>query len=207
MIVIIDYGMGNVPSILNMIRKAGGNAIISSEPEVIEGACALILPGVGSFDNAIEKLRKSGLEKIIKQRILDDKVPFLGICLGMHLLFDSSEEGNQKGLGLIPGLVKRFDFSDASMKSLKIPHMGWNLVIPKARCKLFHDLGNEPRFYFVHSYHVVCEDPTHQVATSFYGYDFACAIQKDNIYAVQFHPEKSHKFGMKLFRNFLGNIC
>ena len=207
MIVIIDYGMGNANSILNMIRRVGGDATISSEHSLITEATALILPGVGSFDSAINKLRNSGLEQIIKQRILKDEIPLLGICLGMQLLFDSSEEGNQPGLGLIPGTVKRFNFSKISDKTLKIPHMGWNQVFPKIKTALFTGLDDKSRFYFVHSYHVLCNEPELEIATSLYGYRFACAIQKDNIYAVQFHPEKSHKFGMQVFKNFLSLVC
>jgi imidazole glycerol-phosphate synthase subunit HisH len=206
-IVIIDYGMGNTASILNMIRRMGGDATISSDRILISEATALILPGVGSFDNAIDKLHASNLVSIIKQRVLDDKIPFLGICLGMHLLFDSSEEGSLLGLGLIPGIVKRFDFEQLNDKTLKIPHMGWNIVYPKTDNSLFSGLESELRFYFVHSYHVVCDNPIHEIATSVYGYRFTCGVQKDNIYAVQFHPEKSHKFGMQMFKNFLGLVC
>lgn len=207
MIVIIDYGMGNAASILNMIRRMGGEATISSKHDLITQATALILPGVGSFDNAVDKLNSSNLIPLIKHRVLNDRIPFFGVCLGMQLLFDSSEEGERRGLGLIPGTVKRFNFEHLSDTTLKIPHMGWNLVYPKEGGALFSGLESEPRFYFVHSYHVVCDNPTHEIATSVYGYRFTCGVQRDNIYAVQFHPEKSHKFGMQMFKNFLELVC
>ena len=207
MITILDYGMGNTASILNMIHRVGGDAVISSDPQQILGANALILPGVGAFDNAMQKLNDSGLVKLIRQRVLEDKIPFLGICLGMHLLFDSSEEGTLPGLGFIPGAVRRFDFSGLDIQKLKIPHMGWNVVYPQNDSRLFDGFEKDPRFYFVHSYHAVCTDSSHVAATCDYGYQFTCAVQKDNIFAAQFHPEKSHKFGMQLFKNFLEQLC
>lgn len=206
MIVILDYGMGNTASILNMIRRVGGEAVISSDRQLTLESNALILPGVGAFDNAMQKLNDAGLVDLIKQRVQEDKIPFLGICLGMQLLFDSSEEGASAGLGLIPGVVKRFDFSRLDKCGLKIPHMGWNTVQPKEESPLFKGFEPDPRFYFVHSYHAVCVDSSHVAATCDYGYPFACAVQKDNIFAAQFHPEKSHKFGMKLFENFLEQL-
>ena len=207
MIVILDYGMGNTASILNMIHRVGGDAVISSDQQQILEANALILPGVGAFDNAMQKLNNSGLVKLIKQRVLVDKVPFMGICLGMQLLFDSSEEGDLSGLGLIPGEVKRFDFAAVEQQNLKVPHMGWNIVQPTAGTCMFKGFEQNPRFYFVHSYHAVCADSSNVAATCDYGYPFACAVQKDNIFAAQFHPEKSHKFGMQLFKNFLEQLC
>lgn len=207
MIVVLDYGMGNTASIVNMIHRVGGDAIISNDPQQIIDAKALILPGVGAFDNAMQKLNDSGLVKLIRLRVLKDKIPFLGICLGMQLLFDSSEEGTFPGLGFIPGEVKRFNFSDLNLLSLKVPHMGWNVVqSPNGSC-LFDGFEEVPRFYFVHSYHTVCAESEHIVATCDYGYQFTCAVQKDNIFAVQFHPEKSHKYGMQLFENFLEQLC
>jgi glutamine amidotransferase len=206
MIVIIDYGMGNVMSIYNMIHHIGGKAIISSDPEQIKKAKALILPGVGAFDNAINKISETGLDNVIRERVIGDKTPFLGICLGMQLLFNSSEEGTLAGLGFVPGVVKKFKFNDIQNDKLKVPHMRWNEVHPTANISLFSDFDSSPRFYFVHSYHVVCEVPDHSAAFCRYGYNFTCAIKKDNIFAVQFHPEKSHKFGMQLFNNFLKSI-
>jgi len=207
MIVILDYGMGNTGSIINMIRRVGADAIISADEQVISTAAALILPGVGAFDNGMEKLRTFGMLPLIEKRVFEDKTPFLGICLGMQLLFDSSEEGALPGLGWIPGMVKRFDFSGINKNGLKIPHMGWNLVIPKQDHPLFAGLGAGVRFYFVHSYHAVCSDEHHAIACAEYGYSFTCAVQKQNIFGVQFHPEKSHKFGMTLLKNFVEQIC
>jgi len=207
MIVILDYGVGNAGSIHNMIRHVGGDAVISSCNQIISDASALILPGVGAFDHGMDKLCSSGLLSIIKKRIFDDKIPILGICLGMQLLFESSEEGALKGLGWIPGQVKRFDFSDTSQTGLKIPHMGWNEIQPANNHPLFAGLESEARFYFVHSYHIVCNSDQYAIASAAYGYTFTCAVQNDNIYGVQFHPEKSHRFGMRLFKNFLENIC
>nr|WP_320017314.1 imidazole glycerol phosphate synthase subunit HisH [uncultured Desulfobacter sp.] len=199
--------MGNTGSIINMIRRVGGDAIISADDQDISTAAALILPGVGAFDNGMEKLRASGLLPVIEKRIFDDKIPILGICLGMQLLFESSEEGAFEGLGWIPGQVKRFNFSDTSQAGLKIPHMGWNEIQPANNHLLFAGLESEARFYFVHSYHIVCDVDKYSIAKAVYGYAFTCAVQNDNIYGVQFHPEKSHRFGMGLFKNFLENIC
>jgi glutamine amidotransferase len=207
MIVILDFGIGNTGSIINMIRLLGGDAIISANSQDISTADALILPGVGAFDNGMEKLRASGLLPVIEKRILDDKIPILGICLGMQLLFESSDEGRFEGLGWIRGQVKRFNFSDTNQTGLKIPHMGWNEIQPVNNHPLFTGLESEARFYFVHSYHIECNVDKYSIAKTIYGYTFTCAVQKDNIYGVQFHPEKSHRFGKIIFKNFLENIC
>ena len=207
MIVILDYGMGNTASILNMIHRVGGDAVISSDTQKILEANALILPGVGAFDNAMQKLNESGLVSLIMQRVQADKIPFMGICLGMQLLFESSEEGVLPGLGLVSGEIKKFAFHKAGQESLKIPHMGWNVVQPVAGTRMFNGFDRDPRFYFVHSYHAVCADSNDVAATCEYGYPFTCAVQKDNIFAAQFHPEKSHKFGMQIFKNFLEQLC
>lgn len=201
MIVIVDYGMGNLASIKNMVKKVGGKAIVSSDPLEISSASALILPGVGSFDNAILKLANSGLKQVILN-FVDSGKPLLGICLGMQLLFESSEEGTMNGLGLIEGSVAKFNFDDGN---LKVPHMGWNKVNVKNSnaCNLFNDLELDNRFYFVHSYYVICNNSENICATANYGFEFTCSVKKDNVYGAQFHPEKSHKFGMKFFENFL----
>ena len=204
MIVVLDNEMGNAGSVINMIKRAGGSAILSSDPEVIKKAEKLILPGVGSFDRGITNLRQSTFFDVLTEKVLKDKTPFLGICLGMQLLFESSEEGELPGLGWIKGNVKRFNFAglnDAS--SLKIPHMGWNLVKATKLNKLLPDNEIELRYYFVHSYHVECHDPSDILATSPYGYEFTCAVQRDNIFGAQFHPEKSHRFGLGLLRKFI----
>lgn len=204
MIVILDYGMGNSGSILNMLRKVGGDAIISSDVADIKAAKGIILPGVGAFDNGMEKLNQLGLIPVLRERVLEEKVPFLGVCLGMQLLLTGSEEGNSLGLNWIPGKARRFDFKDIKdNKRLKIPHMGWNIVKPKEQETLFANCTEEERFYFVHSFAVECDNNDHILATAEYGYNFSCAIHKNNIYGVQFHPEKSHKFGMNMFKNFM----
>lgn len=203
-IVIVDYGMGNLASIQNMIKKVGGEAVVSSNPEELLNASALIFPGVGAFDNAITKLEESGLKDSILNFVESGR-PFLGICLGMQLLLDGSEEGELKGLGLIKGKAKKFSFDDPG---LKVPHMGWNKVTPKngAEKTLYKGLEEENRFYFVHSFHVECEEPADVFATADYGIEFVCSVNRGNVYGAQFHPEKSHKFGMKFFENFLSTI-
>jgi glutamine amidotransferase len=199
-IVVVDYGVGNIGSVLNMIRKAGGEVVASASSEDVERAHKIVLPGVGSFDHAVRRLQQLGLAEPIRARA-EAGVPLLGICLGMQLLSFASEEGELPGLGLIPGRVRRFAF-DANL-SLRIPHMGWNQV---AACKphaLTVGLETDARFYFVHSYHYECDDPVDELFSTHHGYEFASGIQRANIMGVQFHPEKSHRFGMQLFKNFL----
>jgi imidazole glycerol-phosphate synthase subunit HisH len=206
MICIVDYGMGNLGSIQNIVRKVGGHALITNNETTLMSAKAIILPGVGSFDNGITKLRESGLVESMTKRVVEDGVPFLGVCLGMHLIFDRSEEGELRGLGWLPGNVQKFNFNDCKDKTLKIPHMGWNQVRSCEKAQLFSGLESIARFYFVHSYHVVC-DEGFVAATADYGYRFVCSVEKENIFATQFHPEKSHKYGMKMFRNFVRLVC
>jgi len=205
MIVIIDYGMGNCGSMQNMIKKSGYKAIISGKQEDIELATTLILPGVGAFDNAMKKLTESGLIDIIQKKVLIDKVRFLGVCLGMQLLFSHSEEGNHSGLGWLEGSVERFSFSSPEYLSLKIPHMGWNEITSPNSSFIFAQM-EQPRFYFVHSFHVNCPKE-YVIGEAIYGYNFVCAVNKENIFGAQFHPEKSHKFGLQFFKNFLGETC
>jgi len=203
MIVVIDNAMGNAGSVLNMIKRAGGSAVISAEPEVIAQADKLLQPGVGAFDKGITNLKNASFFSTLERKVLEDKTPFLGICLGMQMLFDQSEEGELPGLGWINGKVMRFDFTQDAMKTLKIPHMGWNIVYPAKENSLLPVNEAELRYYFVHSYHVVCDDPCDVLAYSHYGYDFNCAVQHNNIYGAQFHPEKSHRFGIALIKNFI----
>lgn len=207
MIKVLDYGMGNTASMLNMVRKAGGKAELCSAPTALEGASAIILPGVGAFDNGMSKLDSSGLLDDLHRKVLEEKVPFLGVCLGMQLLFDKSEEGQLPGLGWVRGSVNRFDFSSLPLEdSLKIPHMGWNVVNPKAFDNLYCGLENEARFYFVHSYHVHCAESSDVLATAKYGYEFTCSVQHENIWGAQFHPEKSHRFGVQFLKNFIEEV-
>lgn len=206
MIVILDYGMGNVASMSNMLRKVGGETIVSASEDQIEKADAIILPGVGAFDNGMIKLKQSGLLALVEKRVIQEKIPFLGVCLGMQLLFNSSDEGTEAGLGWLKGSVKRFDFSNITNSNrLKIPHMGWN-YIKQRDDPLFEGFENDARFYFVHSYHVNCDIEHDIIASSVYGNEFTCAVKYENIYGVQFHPEKSHKYGEKLFKNYLNII-
>lgn len=198
MIAILDYGMGNLKSIYNMLKKIGVESVITSDTQVIKNADKYLLPGVGSFDNGINSLKSASFFEMLEREVLESKKPILGICLGMQLLTRSSEEGEEKGLGWIDAKTIKFDLQD---KSLSIPHMGWNKTKPTCTDNIFKSL-EENRFYFVHSYHVVCDDEKNILATSHYGETFTCSIHKENIYGVQFHPEKSHKFGMQLLKNF-----
>lgn len=202
MIVVVDYGAGNIGSVLNMIRKVGGQATASAKPEELRSAQKILLPGVGSFDNAMGKLDQLELVQPL-QDCAAAGIPLFGICLGMQLLSYGSEEGVLPGLGLIPGRVRRFQF-DADHSMLKIPHMGWNQVSMCKKHPLADGLETEARFYFVHSYHYECENPADELIKTHYGYDFTSGVQRGNIMGVQFHPEKSHRFGMQLFKNFIG---
>lgn len=202
MILVVDYGMGNVGSILNMLKKIGAQVITSAEPEVIRRADKLILPGVGAFDSGMKRLEELGLIDVLHHQVLDRGVPVLGVCLGMQLLTRRSEEGVRPGLGWIPGETIRFRMGD-DHAGLKIPHMGWNTISVRRVGAIFAGLERGSRFYFVHSYHVVCDDPEDILTTTFYGYDFVSSAQRRNVLGTQFHPEKSHKFGMKLLRNFV----
>ena len=204
MITIIDLNIGNIGSVVNMIKHVGGNCKVSSDPAEINAATKLILPGVGSFDKAINHLRSSHLEDVIVEKATIQKVPLLGICLGMQLLTNSSEEGIEKGLALIP--AKTISFKNSFTKNRinqRIPHMGWNDVRVEQENYLTKNLIKSSRFYFVHSYYVKCSNKENSLMTSNHGFDFDSAIVKDNINGVQFHPEKSHKYGKKLITNFI----
>jgi len=199
MIVIVDYKTGNVGSLMNMLKKIGINSIVSSDPKEIESADKIIFPGVGAFDNGMNNLLASGLIPLLEKKVKNQSTPILGVCLGMQLLAKGSEEGVIPGLGWMDGFVKKFHFED---ENLKIPHMGWNTIDIKKVDPIFNEMLKEARFYFVHSYHFVCDEKEKVLATTNYGYDFDSIIRKDNIWGVQFHPEKSHKFGMQLLKNF-----
>lgn len=205
MIVIIDYGMGNLGSIKNMLFRIGAESVITSDAKIIQSADRIILPGVGAFDNAMRKLDQLGMICLLNGLVLEKHVPILGICLGMQLFTKCSEEGSLPGLGWIDAETVRFRF-DSKNANLKIPHMGWNIVEVKQRRFIFKDMCVESRFYFVHSYHVCCNEESNVLATSSYGITFHSAIIRDNIVGTQFHPEKSHKFGMKLLYNFVQGL-
>ncbi|MBN1306082.1 MAG: imidazole glycerol phosphate synthase subunit HisH [Anaerolineales bacterium] len=205
MIVIVDYGMGNLGSILNMLKKIGvTGAKISSSPDEVEQADKLILPGVGAFDTGMKRLAETGLLEVLNEKVLKSKTPTLGVCLGMQLITKSSEEGQLPGLGWIDARTIRFQF-DPRQTGLKIPHMGWNFIEFQREGALLMDMYPGSRFYFVHSYHVVCGNAADVLATTNYGYDFVSIVQHENIMGVQFHPEKSHKFGMRIYKNFVEN--
>mgnify|MGYP001208939950 CR=1 FL=1 len=202
MIVILNYGMGNLGSILNMLKKAGGDAVISADAIVIDKADKLILPGVGAFDKAMSNLKELGFIEVLNQKVQKEKTPVLGICLGMQLLSKSSEEGILPGLGWLDAKVKKFAFP--SSMPLKIPHMGWNIVSENKKNPLFENMPkNEMRFYFVHSYYFDAENPKDIIGQTNYGFPFPSAVNQENIFGVQFHPEKSHQFGMQLLKNFI----
>jgi glutamine amidotransferase len=201
MITIIDYGAGNIGSVLNMIRHVGGRAEVTTSAADILSAEKILLPGVGSFDNAMTRLAALGFVEPLKERA-GVGAPLLGICLGMQLLGDASEEGRLLGLGLIPGRVRRFHFEGDAAK-LKIPHMGWNRVASVRPHPLGQGLEDGARFYFVHSYYFDCERDDDVLFRSVYGHEFTSGIQRGNVMGVQFHPEKSHRYGMQLIRNFM----
>ena len=202
MVTIVDYGVGNLASIKNMLKKAGSDSLISAEESDILAANKLILPGIGAFDACAEKLDQSGLTKALNKKVLEDKTPILGICVGLQLLLDGSEEGKLPGLGWIRGKVVRFNQNKLNA-SHKVPHMGWTEIRLAKTSRLFTGMYEEPRFYFVHSYYANPADSDNVLAYAHYGYDFPAALEHENILGVQFHPEKSHKFGLKLMENFI----
>lgn len=197
MITIVDYGLGNLGSVLNMMKKIGVQAEVTNDIDYISKAKKILLPGVGAFDAAMEKLSGGELRKILDEKVMVEKVPILGICLGMQLLTRGSEEGQLQGLGWIPAFTYKFPVSE-----LKVPHMGWNYVRASRQSPLTENFDNDFRFYFVHSYYVKADDAQNCILNTNYGVTFDSGIQRDNIFGAQFHPEKSHRFGMQLFKNF-----
>jgi len=204
MITIVDYGLGNLASIKNMIKKVGGTAEITSDLTKISNADKIILPGVGAFAKGMENLINTGIKSVLDKKALQDKTPIMGICLGMQLLTKHSEEGNVNGLGWINAQTKKFTF-DTSV--YKIPHMGWtDIKITQPEHPIFKNINTNPRYYFVHSYYVICEQKENSLAQADYGITFDCGIVNDNILGFQFHPEKSHRFGMEIMNNFIHNF-
>lgn len=204
MVLIIDYNTGNVASVANMIRRVGGEAEISSDPEKIKKAEKLILCGVGTFDEGMNNLNKSGLTDVLYRRVCEEKTPLLAICLGMHMLTRGSEEGVLPGLGWIDADTHRFPAEIAGQK-LRVPHMGWNQVRVVRENVLLPQHEEGLRFYFVHAYYVKTDRTEDILTETDYGIKFTSAFQKENITGMQFHPEKSHKFGMALFKNFISD--
>jgi len=196
---IVDVGLGNVGAVQNILQHIGVECFRSSNFLDLMHCSKVILPGVGSFDAGVKALRKNNLFEPLQDLAFRGDTPLLGICLGMQLLLGSSEEGIEEGLCLIRGSAQRFKITDPK---IKVPHMGWNYSIKKRPSCLMNAELKDPRFYFTHSYHAVCDNPENIVATTFYGYDFPSIIQHKNVFGVQFHPEKSHRYGMTLLSEF-----
>lgn len=201
MIAIIDYGLGNIQAFVNVFNRLGIPVCVARTAEELAQADKLILPGVGAFDHAMRLLEASGMRQTLDRMVLVQKVPVLGICVGMQILADSSDEGRLPGLGWIPGRVRGFD-SEPRAARLPLPHMGWNDVLLTGGNGLFNGLEQEARFYFLHSFYFECRSRDAVLATASYGFDFCCAVCSGNVYGVQFHPEKSHHFGTDLLKNF-----
>ena len=201
MIAIVDLGMGNVGSVTNMLRRLGADAVATNDPGQISSSEKLILAGIGAFDMAIGRLNDLGLVPLLNQRVLKDRIPVLGVCLGLQLMTKASEEGQRPGLGWLDAQTCAFAFPNGS--ELPTPHMGWEVVKPTRASPLIDSTEKEQRFYFSHRYHVQCHDTGDVAATATYGYEFPAAIHRGNILGTQFHPEKSHIFGMEVYRRFL----
>ena len=201
MITIVDYGLGNIRAFLNVYKRLNIEARAARDVAELAGATKVILPGVGHFDHAMERLRASGMLDALDVLVLKERVPVLGICVGMQMLATASDEGSQSGLGWIDGHVRSFrDWAPTA--DLPMPHMGWNDVQPVSTDGIFTQLDSDSRFYFLHSYFFACANHSNVLASANYGADFACAVRHENIYGVQFHPEKSHHFGTRLLQNF-----
>lgn len=200
MITIIDYGCGNIRAFLNVFNRLNIPVTVATTKEEVKKASRIILPGVGAFDFVMQSFNKSGLRDIVEKKVLEEKVPVLGICAGMQILAESSEEGYEPGLCWIPGKVRQFDASCVPYKT-KIPHMGWNEIVPNGS-NLFKGIESGSRYYFVHSYYFEATNKSNTIATSNYGIEFSAAVAKESIFGVQFHPEKSHSNGMSLLKNF-----
>lgn len=201
MIHIVDYGLGNIQAFVTMYKRLGVEAVRARTGNDLRNARKLVLPGVGAFDHAMELLDASGMRQPLEQLVRVGEVPVLGICVGMQILACSSEEGSGAGLGWVNGCVRSFA-GNAASAALPMPHMGWNEVVPVASSPLFKGLEDDARFYFLHSYYFECSDSSNIAARADYGFKFDCAVQNNNVFGVQFHPEKSHHWGAALLKNF-----
>ena len=201
MMTIVDYGLGNIRAFANLYERLNIHISAAKTPDQLKSANKIILPGVGAFDHAMIKLNNSGMRETLNRLVLDHQVPILGICVGMQIIAQSSEEGVLPGLGWIDGTVKKFGVSSLDSKT-QLPHMGWNTIHPKSDNRLLVNLSDNARFYFLHSYYFQCNNQNDTIATTEYGIQYSSAVNHRNIYGVQFHPEKSHQWGIQLLRNF-----
>lgn len=202
MVSVVDYGVANIGSLLNMLRRSGEEVRAVADPAEVLSAEKLILPGVGAFDNGMRHLREQGLAEPVVEAVTEHDIPLLGICLGMQLLGRGSEEGNEPGLGLVPAVSVRFRFPEGS--PFKVPHQGWNKLSLRRPTSLVDEQDPQTRFYFSHSYHLVCDSDDDVLATADYGGPFTAMVQRRGLHGAQFHPEKSHVYGMRLLKTFAG---
>jgi imidazole glycerol-phosphate synthase subunit HisH len=203
MLVIVDYGMGNLHSVVRRVEKLGYEALLTSSPEDVARADKIILPGVGAFGSGMQNLKDRGLIPVLNDKVLKEEIPILGICLGMQMMVRWGEEGDVDGLGWINADCVRFRFEDNQGGYLRVPHMGWNTIEKQGTNSLLANVPDQSRFYFVHSYYVKPNDETEVLASTDYGVEFASVIHKKNIFGAQFHPEKSHQAGANLIESFL----
>lgn len=201
MIAIVNYGVGNVRAFSNIYESLNIPVILASNAEDLNKATRIILPGVGAFDHAMQRLNDSGMREKLEEKVIQEKLPVIGICVGMQMLANRSDEGVEAGLGWIEGEVRKFDISKIPYHT-RLPHMGWNDVTPIKQSRLFEGLEKNARFYFLHSFYFECVNSEDTMAVSDYGGEFSCVVGRDNVYGVQCHPEKSHKFGIQLLKNF-----
>ncbi len=201
MIAIVDYGIGNLASIRNMFRHIGADAVLTDDPKVVEASTGLVLPGIGAFDSCMNGFRRSPAYEAVELQVRELRKPILGICVGMQMMGRGSDEGKERGLNWIAADVKRL--APDPSPNLKVPHLGWSYIETNPACPLFDEESADRRFYFAHSFHVVCDNPGVVAASYNYGGSITCAVWADNVFGVQFHPEKSHSHGMRLFEAFM----
>lgn len=204
MIAIIDYGLGNIKAFANIYNRLNMPCQIATTEKELAGATKIILPGVGSFDHAMQSLQESGMREILDDLVLQQTIPVLGVCVGMQMLASSSEEGRLPGLGWIDGVVRKLDVSKLAQYE-SLPHMGWNNVKQVSENPIFQNITQDVCFYFLHSYYFKCQQEINTIATTHYGEEFSCIVNANNIYGIQCHPEKSHQSGITILKNF-GNL-